>query len=518
MKKIIKDYINEIKDLLKSRKYLYAIIFIAILSFGFAITHYAIGVDDLCFDIYVKGTYILSAKRWGTWALYNILNITEFSPFWLDFLTATGIVIIAILVSAFIKKETKEKNILAYIVFSGIFISSPLISNFFLYQSTNFAIVVSNIIIIICGILIYYNYFVVKKKRIYPIVGLILTIPLSMYESCAQTFIVFLLMTLYIRINKENLKAKEIIKYVFLGIASLAIGVIAYAITGTILLQILEHCNLKQIDYASNGIYWYNDLINALPLKNKIDVFKIAISKEFEKCYNNIIVAIFVVVSAITIIIEIIKGIKKKQIFKILIILCIILTNFILIFTQAKIMFRTQFSWILTIAFEVYIIYKTLNNIKYTKYIVNIVVILMILMQSRELSQLFYNDYKRYEKDKVVANEIAIDLERETNYKEKYIVYYADDKERKTIFSIGQDNGTSIISWGVVAFDELATETTDFINSLGYEFLYPTRNMSLEELKEVYENLDDKTKEKNVIELEDYIIVNLDKYGLFVKK
>ena len=181
-------------------------------------------------------------------------------------------------------------------------------------------------------------------------------------------------------------------------------------------------------------------------------------------------------------------------------------------------MFRTQFSCILTIAFEIYIIYKTLNNIKYTKYIVNIVVILMILIQSRELSQLFYNDYKRYEKDKVVANEIAIDLEKETNYKEKYIVYYTYNNERGTIFSIGQDNGISIITWGIDAFNELATETTDFINSLGYEFLYPTDEMDLEELKAVYESLDDETKEKSVIELDEYIIVNLDKYGLFVEE
>ena len=198
MKEIIKDYISEIKDLFKNRKYLYTIIFIAILSYGFAITHYAIGVDDLCFDRYVNGTYILSAKRWGTWLLYNILNISEFSPFWLDFLTATGIIIIAILVSVFIKKETKEKNIIPYIVFSGVFISSPIINNFFMYQSTNFAIVVSNMILIVCGMLIYYNYFKVKDKLMYLIIGFVMTIPISMYESCAQTFMVFILMTLYI--------------------------------------------------------------------------------------------------------------------------------------------------------------------------------------------------------------------------------------------------------------------------------------------------------------------------------
>ena len=135
MKKTIEEYKEEIKRLVTNPKYIIPIIFVAILSYGFAITHYSIGVDDLCFDRYISGTYILSAKRWGTWLLYNILNIKEFTPFWLEFIVSTIMVIIAIILSAFLKKHLKNKmNIWGCVIFSSIFISNPIINHFFMYQ------------------------------------------------------------------------------------------------------------------------------------------------------------------------------------------------------------------------------------------------------------------------------------------------------------------------------------------------------------------------------------------------
>ena len=186
MKKIVEEYRKQIKYFLSNKIYFISIIVIGILSYGFAITNYSVGVDDLCFDRYIKGTYILSAKRWGTWGLYNILQINEFSPFWLDTITAIFMIIIAIVLCAFIRKQYGDKiKIWGYIVFSGLLISNPLINQFFIYQSTNLAVVLSNLIVIICNIIIYENYFSENKKKINIIIGLILTVPIAMYESCA---------------------------------------------------------------------------------------------------------------------------------------------------------------------------------------------------------------------------------------------------------------------------------------------------------------------------------------------
>ena len=167
MKEIVNNYKEIFISFIKNKKYIVSIIFVAILSYGFTITNYSIGVDDLCFDRYVEGTYILSAKRWGTWLLYNVLNITTFSPFWLDFIVATLMCITAIVVCTIIKKIVKDKiNIWGYIIFSAIFISNPLISQFFMYQSTNLTVVISNLIAICAATILFENAINIKMNTI----------------------------------------------------------------------------------------------------------------------------------------------------------------------------------------------------------------------------------------------------------------------------------------------------------------------------------------------------------------
>ena len=108
MKEILKEYKEQIKYFIKNKKYMLTIMLVMLLSYGFTITHYSIGVDDLCFDRYVNSTYILSQKRWGTWGLYNIFRITEFTPFWLEAASAIIMVIIAITLCINIKPINKS--------------------------------------------------------------------------------------------------------------------------------------------------------------------------------------------------------------------------------------------------------------------------------------------------------------------------------------------------------------------------------------------------------------------------
>lgn len=150
MKEIITEYKEQIKYFIENKKYTISLAIIMILSYGFTITHYSIGIDDLCFNRYVTGTYILSAKRWGTWGLYNLLQIKEFTPFWLDAVVAIIMAVIAITLCSFIRKHCKDKiKIGGYIIFAAILVSNPLLHHFFIYQSTNLAVALSNLIVII---------------------------------------------------------------------------------------------------------------------------------------------------------------------------------------------------------------------------------------------------------------------------------------------------------------------------------------------------------------------------------
>ena len=83
MRETISEYKKHIIDLLNNKVYVFFVILFAILSYGFTITNFSVGIDDLCFDRYVTGPYILAAGRWGTTLLYILLQInnTEFRRF-----------------------------------------------------------------------------------------------------------------------------------------------------------------------------------------------------------------------------------------------------------------------------------------------------------------------------------------------------------------------------------------------------------------------------------------------------
>ena len=52
---------------------------------------------------------MLSIGRWGAYVVYEILNITEFTPFWGDLVASLVLVSVAICWCIFLKKNLKEK-------------------------------------------------------------------------------------------------------------------------------------------------------------------------------------------------------------------------------------------------------------------------------------------------------------------------------------------------------------------------------------------------------------------------
>lgn len=518
MKKIIKEYKEQIKYFLTNKKYIVPVIFVAILSYGFAVTHYSIGVDDLCFDRYVNGTYILSAKRWGTWLLYNILNIKEFTPFWLDFIVATFMVVIAIVMSAFIRKQVGDKiKGITYTIFSCLFISNPLVNQFYIYQSTNLAIVISNLMVIICGIVVFENYFKENKNIIHILSALVLMVPISMYESCAQTYLVLIFIAIFIKVQDKNTNIKKLVGYFSLNIGLLIIGVLLYYISGMIVIYILKKFKILQSNFAYMSIIWNQNSFKQLDIFGKIEVLNSRIIKPIvNDSFKYLPITIMLTSNFIVILIELVNLIKTSKISRIIAVLGMITSNFVLIILQGDILYRTEFSMILTTAFVCSYIYQILNKKKCTKYIINVIVLLLVIFQTRTLNQYFYNDYKRYEREKTIANDIGTTIQKQYDYKNKYVVYVTSkaNEERENKYQLNKDNRLSVYNWGMEGFRERGTEITKFINNFGYNLKNaPDKESFL--AKNRWEKLDEEQKKKTIIELENTIIVNLDNYDLF---
>lgn len=65
MKEIYNEYKESFKYFFYNKKYIISIIVIAILSYGFILTHFTVGIDDLCFDRFLNKGYWLATDRWG---------------------------------------------------------------------------------------------------------------------------------------------------------------------------------------------------------------------------------------------------------------------------------------------------------------------------------------------------------------------------------------------------------------------------------------------------------------------
>lgn len=124
MENIKKQYQEAIKYFINKKIFIMIVILITILSFGFAVTNSSVGMDDTAFDRYYQDKEMLAIGRWGSYLVYQILNITEFIPFWIDFIASSIIMLTAVLWCIFLKKNLEDKlSITAYIIFASIFIS-----------------------------------------------------------------------------------------------------------------------------------------------------------------------------------------------------------------------------------------------------------------------------------------------------------------------------------------------------------------------------------------------------------
>ena len=578
---MMSEYKNQLLYFLKSKKYMISVIITLILSFGFAITHESMGIDDISFDRYINGgMYWLSQNRYGMWILYNILNLYEFTPFWTDFIVTISIGITALILCLFVRKNFSQviKSDWVYVIFSCILISNPMINFYYTYQVSSISVTLCNILSIILGIIVYENYFNKKTKKLPLIllVGLALSVAISTYESCIQTYLVFVFLSMFLKSainNKEiakkaiiskikvkedknskakvseykNSKAKvseyknskaivseyknnkvkikknnankennkELMMYFLINVGIMVIGVVFYYLINKIIHIILEQNGKLVDDYSSTAIIWKNEKVINSNFNAKINLFLLLIIDFVYNVKSFLPITIFVAFLIITLYFELVNLLKTNNSLRTLSFLGMIFANFIIPILQLSIVHRTLFSLIITIAILGAYVYNCFCTKKNLKYVLNICAILLILHESRMLNNFFVNDYKRYEREKVVANSIAIEVVNNYDFENKPLVFYIEKpaEVQQKYGRIHKENSISIMWWGLTAFDKPQEETIKFVNYLGYSFKFPTKEQ-VENAKEEYNNLKEDEK-KNIVEFDNYIVVNLEKYDFF---
>lgn len=499
MKEIQDQYKKAFSELIKNKMFVVIVLLVTILSFGFTITNYSIGVDDTCFDRYYIEKEMLSIGRWGSYIVYNILGLTEFTPFWTDFIATSIVMSIAVLWCVFFKKNLKEKiPDAAYIIFASIFISFPIINEIFIYQNCNIAVMLGNLLASLGIMLLYENYKNINKKSIYIICIAILTLGLSMYEACAQIMLVSICITAFLLINEQNKKdVKNIIKYLSISILILFVAVLL----NSIIVKIIYALGVPMSDAAEKELNW-----GKYGLVDSILFILYNIGSVTIKNMGYLPVSIFCIATIIGFVLVIIRAYKKEDITSLLIYIFMVLSNFAISILQLKeVLYRTCISWGLFVAVIFFVFYIKMSKYKVTKILSIIFITILVLQQSRTLSQLFYNDYLRYQRDLEIAFDLIDDLETDYDISKPLVIM---GTPKKGMGKYGaQVNSLSVLWWGKKAFNDNGAEFIKFLNSLGYDFKRPN-DEQYEKGKVEAETMSEYPKDGSIVELEDCIVIN----------
>jgi len=121
---------------------------------------------------------------------------------------------------------------------------------------------------------------------------------------------------------------------------------------------------------------------------------------------------------------------------------------------------------------------------------------------------LFYNEFIGYKRDVEIANSIISEIRKEVNDLNKPIFFVSKNKENLKMkdLKINVDSRNDYFTWGFSAFFGEKDEIIKFFNHLGYEFEVVE---DADKAFKIYDKLSDEQKEKDVLELDDFIAVKI---------
>lgn len=129
-----KKWTGYIRKFWENRIYMGILLLVAVGAYGYKVTNATIGIDDTPSLYYFQEGLIAIVGRWVLFLLNKVVSLAEFVPFVTDFAAVILLVLAAVVWSALFYSVLGEKiPVVGYAFFAAVFISCPLISEVFTY-------------------------------------------------------------------------------------------------------------------------------------------------------------------------------------------------------------------------------------------------------------------------------------------------------------------------------------------------------------------------------------------------
>lgn len=559
----MKGLLREITAFWKCRAYVAALGLAALCSYGFTVTHPAIGMDDTAVSLYFEEGVAPYVGRWCIFALNRIFRIRldDFAP-WMVELVSVLIFMLSVTLWCVLWRRIVEPKaqlpLWNYLFVACIFISCPLISEVFVFYLHNGICtgygVTALALMALAESLSDRN---AKKRRLRSLAvsALLLTVALGFYESFVMVYAiggitVFLLIRrLYGRRGEESAYSAAFLKWLRNGVSAVAVSLLLR----TLILELLK------IAFHLQSLERYDVLYRRLFGDNFRVAGELAMNlKRFWMMYyvNGVVylpVTVLVCSLAAIGLYSLWHGCRRRDFLMPLCGVGIVILPVLMSIVEGMPTHYRAAQYVPVVgAFAVLLLFLEIGQRRRTgvlSAVCSLLLAVLIFNQCADMNRWFYLDYRKYQNAVEVMDRVAYDLEagfdtdKPLVLRGAYRVPYEISEDAYCSFSSPQyrmicrlsdsidphlkekyfaENGqgyiyaqapvVSVLQWGLTAFDGTCGQLMEFWRMHGHSFRYVTDPEIIEAAEQIRtaEEMPGYPRDGYIREYEDYILINLE--------
>lgn len=398
----------------KSKAYYVFVFITVILSYGFTLTHYVVGIDDESFEQYFEDGVLIANGRVQSHILKGIIDIFEYMPVWRELLGILLMVVgLMILGHLFYKLSDKRFGIFEETVFACIAVSFPYIACVFIFSMSTISLGLD-----LCfSAIIIYLFFERDciKNRIVRIVCLVCAVIIGMLsEQVIVNTGIFFVMALSVSIlyteGGEWDKLKTVIRKSLMALGMLAIGLVSRVSLARIV-QKVE--NVQPVEYTGGYIVYNFDAGIKAFLRQILSILQCW----FLEATTNRVVINFRIMAVLLLLAAIYELIRHKHRVFFLLSLGLIAAAMVWLFITGNVNVNGRVLCYMGIAigFGIALSLHCLlrNPIRFGKpvrIVCAIACFYIIFYQTLDINRVFYEDYMVCERDRRIMERVGEDM------------------------------------------------------------------------------------------------------------
>ncbi|MCM1326010.1 MAG: glucosyltransferase domain-containing protein [Bacteroidales bacterium] len=550
----MKRLLQEIGWFWRQKIYVGMLCLTAACSYGFAVTHYSIGIDDTAVSLYLEEGLEVVMGRWTVFLVNKLFHLSDFTPFMSELvgvlLLMLGVTLFAVLMRRIFGQGT---GIWGYTLFACAFLSNPILSEVYIYYYHD-GVDLGYVLTALALLSFMEGMERTGRGKLSAYLGsmVFVWIASGCYESLIILYILGILLIVFLRgaVGKDRLTFSHLAKNLGTGALLSAGCVILRSITIPLM----------------TVLFGLQDAVGILPQRSLTEMFTLFRGKEGLLDFFMLVKRFWVVyhVNALVYlpvtvyetacicmgIYAVVMAVRKKNLWYPVLFAGMLITPFLLTVATAEITLYRACQYLpFFAAAGVLVIYRAFEqkkkSVPYLRYAVSFLGIVLLWNQAAMMNRNFYRDYQKYEYTRGVLSKVAYEVEKTYGtdlpvvftghdsvpyeFVSDYYVGYGswqyrmiagitdlvDEHLKEKYFQpqgycfIGEAQ-YPFIQWAFDAFDGTNREMIAFLKMHGNEFSTVSDKEILEQAREIGDSMPGWPAEGSISLQDGYVLVHFD--------